>query len=116
VVLAFLCWAGAGSTATTPADVRASLDAVVAAGAPGGAATWTVGGTTRSYSVGVADLRSKRPIRRGDHYRIASQTKTWTATIILTLARDGRLKLSDTVHRWVPGPSATCAHSERLPS
>jgi D-alanyl-D-alanine carboxypeptidase len=84
-------------------DVRAALKAVVAAGAPGVAATWTHGRTTLSYSAGVANLRSGQPIRRGDYYRIASQTKTWTATIILMLARDGRLRLSDTVQRWLPG-------------
>lgn len=103
VVLAALVSASPSSGSTSPTDVRAALDAVVAAGAPGVAATWTDGGRTESYVAGVANLETGRPISLGDHYRIASQTKAWTATVVVMLAREGRLRLSDTVHRWLPG-------------
>ena len=32
-----------------------------------------------------------------------SQTKTWVATVILQLVADGRMRLDDTVERWLPG-------------
>ena len=32
-----------------------------------------------------------------------SQTKTWVATLILQLVADGRMRLDDTVERWLPG-------------
>jgi D-alanyl-D-alanine carboxypeptidase len=98
---------GASSAAaqeTGREDVQAALDAIVAAGAPGAAATWTDGsGEAQTYSTGVGNLESGAPIDPADHYRIASQTKTWTATIILMLARQGKLSLNDTVEDWVPG-------------
>jgi D-alanyl-D-alanine carboxypeptidase len=36
-------------------------------------------------------------------FRIASVTKTFTATIILQLAAEGKLRLDDTVERYLPG-------------
>ena len=32
-----------------------------------------------------------------------SQTKTWVATLILQLVAAGRLRLDDSVERWLPG-------------
>ena len=40
---------------------------------------------------------------RGTHTRIGSVTKTFTATIVMQLVREGKLKLSDTIDRWFPG-------------
>jgi D-alanyl-D-alanine carboxypeptidase len=84
-------------------QVHSALDGIVAAGAPGAAATWTDGRTTYFYAAGVRDLRTHQPIRRTDYYRIASQTKPFTAVIVLELAGEGRLRLSDTVQHWLPG-------------
>ena len=39
----------------------------------------------------------------GDHFKIASLTKTYTATVVLQLVAEGKLRLSDSVERWVPG-------------
>ncbi|WP_233226175.1 serine hydrolase domain-containing protein [Amycolatopsis sp. CA-126428] len=36
-------------------------------------------------------------------FRIASVTKTFTATVLLQLAGEGRLALDDTVSRYLPG-------------
>ena len=43
-----------------------------------------------------------RPVRR-THTRIGSVTKTFTATIVMQLVRERKLKLSDTIDRWFPG-------------
>jgi D-alanyl-D-alanine carboxypeptidase len=93
------------TAAASPIDrnIQAALDAVVAAGAPGAAATLTTKGSPRTFTAGVAAINSGRPIGLGDHYRIASQTKSLTATIVLQLANEKRLSLSDTVARWMPG-------------
>jgi D-alanyl-D-alanine carboxypeptidase len=37
------------------------------------------------------------------HYRIGSNTKTFTATVVLQLASEGELSLDDTVERHLPG-------------
>lgn len=39
----------------------------------------------------------------GTHFRIASNTKTMTAAVILLLAQEGRLRLEDPVSRYVDG-------------
>ncbi|MFE0173103.1 serine hydrolase domain-containing protein [Streptomyces sp. NPDC059002] len=52
---------------------------------------------------GVADLGSREPVPWDAYYRIGSDTKTFTATVALQLVGEGRLKLTDTVDRWLPG-------------
>ena len=39
----------------------------------------------------------------GCHYRAGSVTKPFVATVTLQLAGEGRLSLSDTLERWLPG-------------
>ncbi|QXJ26726.1 beta-lactamase family protein [Actinomadura graeca] len=57
----------------------------------------------RNSGVGLADLRTGRKVVGDEHGRIASNTKTWVATVVLQLAGEGRLKLDDTVDRHLPG-------------
>jgi D-alanyl-D-alanine carboxypeptidase len=62
--------------------------------------------TTKGVEVarsGVADLRSGAAIPRDAHLRMGSTTKTFVATVVLQLAGEGRLDLSDSVERWLPG-------------
>jgi D-alanyl-D-alanine carboxypeptidase len=54
------------------------------------------------FTAGVANVKRGQPIELGDHYRIASQTKPFLATIVLQLANEKRLSLSDPVARWLP--------------
>ncbi|MEU5662814.1 serine hydrolase domain-containing protein [Streptomyces longwoodensis] len=42
-------------------------------------------------------------IARDDHFRAGSVTKTFVATVVLQLAAEHRLSLSDTVERYLPG-------------
>lgn len=44
---------------------------------------------------GYADVSKKRPFTVADHFRIGSNTKTFTAAVILQLVREGKLSLDD---------------------
>lgn len=43
-----------------------------------------------------------RPTSLDDHIRIGSNTKTWTATVILQLVQEGKIALSDPVSKYRP--------------
>src|SRR5690242_10476577 len=91
----------AGSAATaSAAGLQHDVDGVVAAGAPGAVLLVRDGGKTTRVTAGVANLATKRPMAAGDHYRIASLTKTYVATVVLQLVAEHKLKLDDTVERW----------------
>jgi D-alanyl-D-alanine carboxypeptidase len=52
---------------------------------------------------GVAVLQPRRRMRPREHFRVASVTKTFVATVVLQLVAEGRLGLDDTVERRLPG-------------
>ncbi|SEC82342.1 serine hydrolase domain-containing protein [Streptomyces melanosporofaciens] len=52
---------------------------------------------------GEAELNTGRPVPYGAHYRAASVTKSFVATVVLQLVAEGRLSLSDPVDKWLPG-------------
>lgn len=54
-------------------------------------------------AVGTTELGTVKPPTTGDHFRIASNTKTMTSALIILLAQDGRLRLSDPVSAYVRG-------------
>jgi D-alanyl-D-alanine carboxypeptidase len=94
----------AGATASASAAPRQrDVDSVVKAGAPGAVLLVRDGNETTRLTAGVANLTTKRSIAAGDHYRIASLTKTYVATVVLQLAAEHKLKLDDPVERWRPG-------------
>jgi D-alanyl-D-alanine carboxypeptidase len=86
-----------------PGELRRLLDQIVAAGAPGAAALVRHEHGVQQAASGLADLRIGRPMRPGLTYRVASVTKPFVATVVLQLVAEGRLPLSDTVERWLPG-------------
>ncbi|MFF5804752.1 serine hydrolase domain-containing protein [Streptomyces sp. NPDC012746] len=57
----------------------------------------------RSAARGVADLATGRPARAEDRLRIGSVTKTFTATVVVQLAAEGRIGLDAPVERYLPG-------------
>ncbi|MFF6995895.1 serine hydrolase domain-containing protein [Streptomyces sp. NPDC008313] len=57
----------------------------------------------RNTGVGLADLRTGRKAVGNEHSRIGSDTKTWTATVVLQLVGEGRIELDDTVDHYLPG-------------
>src|SRR3954471_1874036 len=52
-----------------PSGLQQRLDAVVAAGSPGAISLVNDGHTVTARAAGVADLRSKRPLRADDRFR-----------------------------------------------
>ena len=81
------------------APPREALHRVVATGAPGAIAL----AGDRTFAAGVANVRTRRPLRPSDRIRIGSVTKTFTAIVALQLVREGRLALDDTVASRLPG-------------
>src|SRR5437879_7992882 len=69
---------------------------------------------------GTTLLGATSPPRADTHFRIASNTKTMTAAIIVLLAREGRLSFADPASKYAPGvPDAdksTVAELRELPS
>lgn len=49
---------------------------------------------------GVADLKTKQPMKADMAFRIGSNTKTMTGTVILQLVQEGKLKLDDKVSKF----------------
>ncbi len=58
------------------------------------------------YTLGVADVDTKKPMQRDFHMRIASVSKPFLGTAILLLADDGKLSLDDPVAKYVDGVPA----------
>jgi D-alanyl-D-alanine carboxypeptidase len=88
--------------------LKKSLDAAFEksfrqSGVPGAiAAVRTPEGTWVS-TLGVANKASGKPMRADMHHRIGSITKTFTATLLLRAAAEGRLSLDDIIDQYVKG-------------
>ncbi|MGW4389062.1 serine hydrolase domain-containing protein [Streptomyces sp. NPDC004685] len=92
----FCIFPGSSTTLAAPAtDVTLPL-LVTEGKAPAAALLAREGRTTRFVRTGPT-------IRRTDHFRAGSITKSFIATIVLQLAAEHRLRLSDTVDTHLPG-------------
>jgi D-alanyl-D-alanine carboxypeptidase len=105
---AILACLAAGLVLTTPATAKPSplqrdLDALVAAGAPGSILLVRDGHRKDTLTSGLAEIATGTRMHARDRYRIASLTKTFTATVVLQLVGEGRLGLDDNVEQWIPG-------------
>lgn len=100
--------APASQTALPTADVQA-LDAIVDKAMRDGAVpgmavgVWMPGRGDLVRTYGVSDVVARTPFTADDHVRIASITKTFTATATLQLVDRGRLRLDDRLETFVPG-------------
>ncbi|GGN94610.1 serine hydrolase [Actinoplanes lobatus] len=95
--------AEASSSGLDRAALQAALDRIGATGATAALARVdSPSGSWRGAS-GVAELGrpAKPPV--GGQFRVGSITKTFVATVILQLAAEKRLRLDDTLQRWLPG-------------
>ncbi|MGG3674755.1 serine hydrolase domain-containing protein [Bacillus nitratireducens] len=72
-------------------------------GAPGVLAKTYNNGKISSYNAGVADLSTKKSMKSDYRFRIASVTKTFTATTVLQLVGENRVQLDDPIEKWLPG-------------
>src|SRR5689334_15869340 len=93
----------ASAQAAPPRALPALMNETVTAGAPGVLAYVDDGHRVWQGAAGVADVQTRRPLRPDDRFRAASNTKTFVATVALQLVDEGRLRLDDTVERWLPG-------------
>lgn len=79
------------------------MQETVQLGAPGILAKAYNNGKTSSYTAGVADLSTKKPVKSDYRFRIGSVTKTFTATTVLQLVGGNRVQLDDSIEKWLPG-------------
>ena len=74
-----------------------------AALAPGATAYVSGPNGTWGGSAGIANLKTGEPMPLNARMRLESVSKAWTATLILQLAGEGKLRLDDAVAHWLPG-------------
>lgn len=69
---------------------------------------WYPGQGSWQHAAGIADLATGAPVTLDDHVRIASNTKTFVATVVLQLVDEGLVGLDDPIEDYVPGiPNGT---------
>lgn len=107
---------GAATTAaTSPASSSSALNAIDPAafqaaveaaakqlGIPGAVVLLRTPQGSFEAKVGTTELDAQTPPDANTHFRIASNTKTMTAALIVLLAQDGKLRFSDPVSAYVP--------------
>ncbi|GAB2687609.1 serine hydrolase domain-containing protein [Nocardia thraciensis] len=109
LLLLAACGTGEDDSKSLPPDLTAEVDRIVqsrmAAGMIPGAWVSIVDADRGAYAraFGQADHGAGRAATIGDHYRIGSVTKTFTATAVLRLVDQQRLSLDDPLERYVPG-------------
>ncbi|GHG62407.1 serine hydrolase [Streptomyces griseocarneus] len=59
-------------------------------------------GRTRTYTAGVGDLATGSKVPRDGQVRIGSNTKTFTAVVVLQLVGEGKIGLDDKVDTYLP--------------
>jgi D-alanyl-D-alanine carboxypeptidase len=70
--------------------------------APGATAYVATADGSWSAAAGLADVARGTPMPVDARMRLESVSKIWTATLIYGLAEDEKLRLSDTIARWLP--------------
>ncbi|MET8874993.1 serine hydrolase domain-containing protein [Nocardia sp. NPDC004604] len=56
-----------------------------------------------SEAFGSRSVDAREPMSVGDYFRVGSNTKTMTATVILRLVQEGKLALDDPIDKYWPG-------------
>src|SRR5919201_6085954 len=109
IAVAAACGVTSKHAATPPreakqnARIQRALDRLTASGAPGAIVLVRDGNRTLRLTSGYANLEKKTPMRATDRFRIGSVTKTFVAVVVLQLVGEGKLRLDDSVERWLPG-------------
>ncbi|GAA0963075.1 serine hydrolase domain-containing protein [Kribbella koreensis] len=60
-------------------------------------------GRSRNYTAGVADLKTQAKMPVDGQVRIASNTKTFVATVVLQLVGEGEVELDQPIEKYLPG-------------
>ncbi|WP_033436472.1 serine hydrolase domain-containing protein [Saccharothrix sp. NRRL B-16314] len=93
-----------GAVTASATDRLAGLaDGLVAAGAPGVVVRVDDGRRVTELARQARWTTQDHRLRPTDQFRMASNTKTVTATIALQLVAEGTLTLADPVEEWLPG-------------
>jgi D-alanyl-D-alanine carboxypeptidase len=71
--------------------------------APGATAYVSGPHGTWQGAAGWADIAHRVPMTPDVRSRVGSVSKLWTATVVVKLAEEGKLRLDDTVEKWLPG-------------
>jgi D-alanyl-D-alanine carboxypeptidase len=106
-VLALLLSCNSGGGSLNP-ELVARLREIVSQykeefGVPGVlAGVWIPGRGHLIIEDGLSDIETGTPIRKSDHVRIGSVTKSFTVTVILQLAEEALIDLSDPVGKYLP--------------
>ena len=94
------------SAARTRPELQAILDSLVVGRgriAPGATAYVRDARGAWLGAAGLADVQTGEPMPVDARMRLESVSKIWTGVLIHQLAEEGKLRLSDTVERWLPG-------------
>ncbi|HET6871279.1 MAG TPA: serine hydrolase domain-containing protein [Solirubrobacteraceae bacterium] len=108
LAIAFALVAGCGESAR-PAQrpgLQRMLDSLVTGqfrAAPGAVAYVSGPHGIWEGAAGFADVARRVPMTPDVRSRIGSVSKLWTATVVVKLAQEGKLRLDDTVEKWLPG-------------
>ncbi|WDN53105.1 serine hydrolase domain-containing protein [Streptomyces clavuligerus] len=100
-------------TAPRHQEIQRAMDAVVAAGIPGVTGQARDRHTVWKGASGIGNRVTGAPRGTDDHFRIASITKTFVATVVLQLEAEGKLSLDDTVDTHLPGVVRGNGHDGR---
>ncbi|MFE7611823.1 serine hydrolase domain-containing protein [Streptomyces celluloflavus] len=95
----------AASAAARPDTVQQGLNALVHAdGMPAAlASVQDRGGRTRTYTAGVGDLATGSKVPTDGQVRIGSNTKVFTAVVMLQLVGERKIRLDAPVDTYLPG-------------
>ncbi|WP_030355923.1 serine hydrolase domain-containing protein [Streptomyces scopuliridis] len=91
---------------TAEDDHSATLAALTAFQADAGpGAAIHAGDSVESWtlSAGTGTINTDRPIQSDEHFRIGSQTKTFTAAVVLQLVDEGKVSLDAPIADYLPG-------------
>ncbi|MFH8791072.1 serine hydrolase domain-containing protein [Streptomyces sp. NPDC017941] len=94
----------AGATPTGADPVQRGLDALVRSdGVPAAlASVKEYGHRTRTYTAGVGDLATGSKVPRDGQVRIGSNTKAFTAVVVLQLVGEGKIGLDTSIETYLP--------------
>ena len=100
---------GTAAAAQFSTVTKRALTSIVVSGMGAGAmpgvavGVWAPGQGSFVRAFGTSSLATGRPLRLDDHFRIASISKSFTATAILRLADQHKLSLGDPLSKYIPG-------------
>ena len=109
VVTALLSAGPAAAAPSLDRETRDRVDSIVARQLdkqvlPGAIVAIKRDGAKRWISAaGVSNVETRKPMRRGNHFRIGSVTKAFVTTLLLDLEEDGLLSLDDPISSYVAG-------------